>query len=62
MQISGQIIEIGTLEGESGEVGIVIKRPNGLSVTIKGLYRDEVRAFAPYYYQIIDLTIAADAA
>lgn len=61
MTIFGTVCEIGTLEGEGGERGVVLRRQDDTFVTIKGLTEDETRALAPLFLDGVELTIAAKA-
>lgn len=53
MIITGEIIEVGDLEGATGARGVVLHRPNGSFVTIKGLTVKEIRAVAPELYKTV---------
>lgn len=59
MNLAGSIVEVGDLDGEGGARGIVIKRPDGTFVTVKGLTEDEARALAPHYMDEISLQVIA---
>lgn len=58
MKIAGQIIEVGQLDGEGAEFGVVIERPDGRFVTVKGLTEDETRALAKCLYKVALLAIS----
>lgn len=59
MIISGEIIEAGDLEGEAGARGVVLHRPDGSFITIKGLTVEEVRALAPLLYKPVVVKLEA---
>lgn len=52
LNLSGEIVEIGTLSHENGAMGIVIERPDGSFVTIKGLTEDETRACCHLFFKV----------
>lgn len=62
MNITGTICEIGDLDDEGGARGIVIKRPDGTFVTVKGLTDVEVRALAPHFMDGVVLQVIASGA
>ncbi|GAB3416848.1 hypothetical protein NX774_12015 [Massilia agilis] len=57
LKLSGNLCEIGQLEDEDGEHGIVIKREFNF-VTIKGLTMDEVRKLAPLAFDDATISIS----
>lgn len=61
MIAAGTMIEVGQLEDGGGALGIVIQRPNGELVTIKGLTPDETRAAAKLLFQAVAVTLAPGA-
>ncbi len=52
MIATGKVVEVGQLEGEDGELGFVIQRPNGQFISVKGLTLDETRAVAVLLFQV----------
>ena len=54
--IQGEIVEIGNLENENREPGIVLKTNTGM-ITIKGLSHDELRALKHLFYENCVLSI-----
>lgn len=58
MIITGEIIEVGTLEDESGALGICIDRGDASFVTITGLTEDETRQAAKHLYSLVTITLA----
>lgn len=58
MIVKGEIVEVGRLDGEGGDSGFVIKRPDGSFVTVKGLSDDETRAAAALMFQPIAATLS----
>lgn len=61
MTITGKVCEIGTLESEGGERGVVLRRPDDTFVTVKGLTEDETRVLVPYFLDDVELTIVTTA-
>jgi hypothetical protein len=49
LTIAGSVCEIGDLEGEGGQRGVLVKRGEGDFVTVKGLSMDEVRELVPLF-------------
>jgi hypothetical protein len=58
LDLTGELIEIGRLENEGGLDGVVIRRPDGSLVTIKGLRMDEVKCMASFLLEQVKLAIA----
>lgn len=58
MIITGEVLEVGELEGEGGQRGFVIHRADGSFVTIKGLTEDEARAAAQMLFFGVTLRLA----
>lgn len=61
MIAAGFVVEVGQLDGEDGSVGVVIERPSGGYITVKGLTEDEARAVAALFLQAVTVTLAAGA-
>lgn len=57
MKITGEIIEVGDLADENQERGVVVHRPNGSFVTIKGLTVEEVRALGALLYKAVSVKL-----
>jgi hypothetical protein len=61
MTITGQLVEVGRLQEESGADGIVIRRADDSLITIKGMDVDEVRGLVPLLFERITITAAVAA-
>lgn len=48
-EITGELIELGQLEGEDGNHGVRILRADGTHITVTGLTKEEVRLTFPLY-------------
>lgn len=57
MNLKGALVEIGDLDGEQGERGIVIARADGTFVTVKGLTEEEVRAAGRHLFMEVQLAV-----
>lgn len=53
MIAAGTVVEVGQLDGEDGDLGLIIERPNGDFIKITGLTADETRAVAALFYQAV---------
>lgn len=62
MEIVGEMVQIGTLEDESDELGAVIKRLDGSLVTIKGLSMEETRFASASLFENYSITLALPSA
>lgn len=58
MIAAGTVVEVGQLEDEDGAVGVVIERPAGGYITVKGLTEDEARAVAKLFLEAVTVTLA----
>jgi hypothetical protein len=61
LDLTGELVEIGRLEGEGGLDGAVIRRSDGSLVTIKGLRVDEVKGMASFFLESVTVVIAGAA-
>jgi hypothetical protein len=61
MQITGNLVEIGQLEDESGAHGIAIRLDDESLITIKGMDTDDVRALVPLLFERVTITVAVAA-
>jgi hypothetical protein len=58
IKVTGELVEIGRLENESGADGLVIRRNDGTHITVKGLSTDEVKQLASLFLEQIDVILA----
>ena len=58
MIATGTVVEVGQLDGEDGAIGVLIERPAGGYITVKGLTEDEARAVAALFLEAVTVTLA----
>lgn len=61
VNLTGELVEIGRLEGEGGDDCARIRRADGSHVTIRGLRADEVQGMASFFLDRVTVTIAGAA-
>ena len=58
MIAAGTVVEVGQLDGEDGAIGVVIERPAGGYITVKGLTEGEARSVAALFLEAVTVTLA----
>lgn len=57
MKITGELVEVGTLEDADGAIGISIDCGDARFVTIAGLTEDEAKQAVKYLYSSVTITV-----
>lgn len=57
MKITGQIIEVGQLDGEGGEHGVVVETEDWQQISVKGLTPAQTGEFSPQLFSTVTLSI-----